>query len=259
MQQSSISAVFGALSNEMRLNIIANNLANANTAGYKGDTVAFQDVFRRIATDANPDPRGDLSQKILLPRPIVVAKPRVAEQTVDMTQGSLENTQNPFDLAITGPGFFRVMTPQGVFLTRNGQFYRDSGGQLVTNQGYPVMGVGGPVIIPEGKTVVVNASGNVLVDNQVVATVEVTDADPKTLKKVGSSLFTGISGAPNTRAIVPGETIINQGYLEKPNVQVVAEMVNMIDAHRSYEAYSKIITTSQEMDQSAITKVGETR
>ncbi|MBI4806195.1 MAG: flagellar basal-body rod protein FlgF [Desulfovibrio sp.] len=261
MQQSSISALFGALSNETRLNLIANNLANANTAGYKADKVSFQDVFQRMATDYNPDARNDLQQKQLLPRPIVVAKPRLAEQTVDMTQGSLENTGNTFDVAISGPGFFRIQTPEGQFLTRNGQFYRNNQGLLVTNQGYPVLGQSGNVTIPDGQVVSITPDGQVVVDSQIVGTIDVVDvADPKTLSKVGQSFFTGLNGAQAvTRPVDGTRTSLNQGYIEKPNVQVVTEMVGMIEAHRSFEAYTKIITSTQDMDRDATTKVGETR
>jgi flagellar basal-body rod protein FlgG len=261
MQQSSISALFGALSNETRLNIIANNLANANTAGYKADKVAFQDVFQRMASDYSPDARNDLQQKNLLPRPLIVAKPRLAEQTVDMSQGSLEPTGNTFDLALSGPGFFRVQTPQGQFLTRNGQFYRNNQGQLVTNQGYPVLGQSGTIDIPEGKVVSVTAGGQILVDNQIVGALGIVDvANPKELQKVGQSFFIGAKGAqPATQPVDITKTTVNQGYIEKPNVEVVTEMVGMIEAHRSFEAYTKIISSAQDMDKDVTSKVGDTR
>ncbi|MFP5238496.1 MAG: flagellar basal-body rod protein FlgF [Acidobacteriota bacterium] len=261
MQQSTISALFGALSNETRLNLIANNLANANTAGYKADKVSFQDVFQRMASDFSPDARNDLQQRNLLPRPILVAKPRLAEQTLDMTQGGLEATGNPLDLAITGPGFFRVQTPEGQFLTRNGQFYRNNQGMLVTNQGYPVLGQSGPVTLGEGKTVTITRDGQVSVDGDIVGAIDIVDvADPKQLKKYGQSMFAGPDNSqPVTQAIDTGKTGINQGYIEKPNVNVVGEMVAMIEAQRSFEAYAKIISSTQDMDQNATTKVGETR
>jgi len=261
MQQSTISALFGALSNETRLNLIANNLANANTAGYKADKVSFQDVFQRMASDFSPDARNDLQQKNLLPRPILVAKPRLAEQTVDLTQGGLEATSNPFDLAITGPGFFRVQTPEGQFLTRNGQFYRNNQGMLVTNQGYPLMGQSGPVNVGEGKTVTITRDGQVSVDGELVGAIDIVDvADPKLLKKYGQSMFSGPENSqPVTQPVDLGKTGINQGFIEKPNVNVITEMMGMIEAQRSFEAYSKIISSTQDMDQSAASKVGETR
>jgi flagellar basal-body rod protein FlgF len=261
MQQSSISALFGALSNETRLNLIANNLANANTAGYKADKVSFQDVFQRMASDYAPDARNDLQQKNLLPRPLLVAKPRLAEQTVDLTQGGLEATGNQLDMALTGPGFFRVQTPEGQFLTRNGQFYRNNVGMLVTNQGYPVLGQGGPITLPEGSTVTVTRDGQISVDGQQAGAIDIVDvAQPKLLKKYGQSMFTGPNNAqPVTRPVDAAATGINQGYIEKPNVQVVTEMMGMIEAQRSFEAYTKIISSTQDMDQSATNKVGETR
>ena len=260
MQQSSISALFGALSNETRLNLIANNLANVNTAGYKADKVSFQDVFQRMATDYSPDARNDLQQKNLLPRPLVVAKPRLAEQTVDMTQGAMEATGNTFDLAISGPGFFRIQTPEGQFLTRGGQFYRNNQGLLVTTQGYPVLAQSGTVTIPDGKTVTVTPDAQVLVDNQPAGTIDIVDvADPKQLKKYGKNLFSGPNGTqPATRPVSTAKTAVYQGYLEKPNVEVVTEMVGMIEAQRSFEAYTKIISSTQDMDQNATSKVGAT-
>jgi len=261
MQQSSISALFGALSNETRLNLIANNLANVNTAGYKADKIAFQDVFKRMATDYSPDARNDLQQKTLLPRPLIVAKPRLAEQTLDVSQGGLNATGNPLDLAITGPGFFRIQTPEGQFLTRNGQFYRNNQGLLVTNQGYPVMGQAGNVTVAEGKTVTILGDGQVMVDGQLSGTIDIVEAaDAKQLKKYGQSLLTGPNNSqPVTRPVDRQKTSINQGYLEQANVDVVTEMVAMIEAQRSFEAYTKIISSSQELDQQAITKVGESR
>lgn len=261
MQQSSISALFGALSNETRLNLIANNLANANTAGYKADKVSFQDVFQRMATDYSPDARNDLTQKNLLPRPVVVAKPRLAEQTVDLTQGGLEATNNPLDMALTGPGFFRVQTPEGQFLTRNGQFFRNNVGMLVTNQGYPVLGQSGPLTLPDGNAITVTRDGQLSVDGQLVGSIDIVDvAEPKLLKKYGQSMFMGPNNTqPVTRPIDRTTTGVNQGYIEKPNVQVVTEMVGMIEAQRSFEAYSKIISSTQDMDQNAVNKVGETR
>ena len=260
MQQSSISALFGALSNEMRLNIIANNLANVNTPGYKGDKVAFQDVFKRAVTDMAPDARGSLREKQLLPRPITLAKPRLAEQTIDLSQGPMDATRNTFDLAIAGPGFFKVQTPSGLMLTRNGQFNLNAQGQLVTAQGYPVMGTGGPVNITGNGTVSISPDGNVLVDNQVSGAIDVVKvSDLKTLQKVGANLFLGQDGnAPVTTAIDPAETKIYQGYLEKPNIEVVTEMVGMIEAQRSYEAYTKIISSTQDMDSQAMKTGGAT-
>lgn len=261
MQQSSISAMFGALTNETRLNLAANNLANVNTSGYKADKVAFQDVFQRMATDYSPDARNDLQQKSLLPRPMLVAKPRLSGQTIDMTQGGMHATENPLDVAIAGPGFFRIQTPEGQFLTRNGEFTRNTQGLLVTAQGFPVAGAAGNVTIPEGKTITILGDGQVVVDGQIAGQIDIVNvAEPELLMKYGRNMFTGRGNTqPATSPIDRSKTQLHQGYLEKPNVEVVSEMVGMIEAQRSFEAYSKIITSTQDMDRDAIMKVGETR
>jgi flagellar basal-body rod protein FlgG len=107
--------------------------------------------------------------------------------------------------------------------------------------------------------VVVMPDGNVLVDNQQVAAIDIVTADPKSLQKLGGNFFTGQNKtAPVTAPAQPDQTKVYQGFLEKPNVQVVTEMVSMIETQRSFEAYAKILTTTQDMDNSAVTKVGST-
>ncbi|QLA16866.1 flagellar basal-body rod protein FlgF [Desulfolutivibrio sulfoxidireducens] len=257
METSMYSALFGALSNEMRLTISANNLANINTTGYKRDRVSFQDTFQRFAHDYNPDPRENIREEPLLPKADLIAKPRLAMQQVDFTQGALAVTGNTFDLAIQGPGFFRVRTPDGDFLTRNGAFLRGPDGSLMTNQGFQVLGQGGTIDIPSGKTVTVAGDGQIFVDGAPVATIDVVDvADTATLEKYGDTLFQGANGSRIQEAAVDEErTQIVQGYLEKPNVEVVEEMVAMIETQRSFEAYQKIMTGSSDLDSRA-TKVG---
>ncbi len=253
MESSMYSALFGALSNEMRLNISANNLANINTTGYKRDRVSFQDTFQRFAHDYNPDPRENIREEQLLPRADLIAKPRLALQEVDFTQGALQVTGNPLDLAIQGPGFFRVRTPDGDFLTRNGAFLRGPDGSLRTSQGFQVLGQGGAVDIPAGRTVTVAGDGQVFVDGAPVATIDVVNvADTSTLEKYGDTLFQGANGTRIQESAVDEEdTQIVQGYLEKPNVEVVEEMVAMIETQRSFEAYQKIMTSSSELDSRA--------
>ncbi|MEA4857711.1 MAG: flagellar basal-body rod protein FlgF [Solidesulfovibrio sp.] len=254
MEMSMYSAVFGALSTEMRLNLSANNLANVNTTGYKRDRVSFEDVFFRYAHDYHVDPRGNLREKELLPRADLIAKPRLAEQTIDFGQGALQATGNPLDLAIQGQGFFKVAAPGGPAYTRNGAFHRNAEGMLVTDQDYPVLGTGGPIQVPEGKAVTVDAAGMIYVDGGQVGQVDlVTVQNLDALQKLGSNLYTAQPGATIQEGIAqPGRTEVAQGYLEKPNVEVVDEMVSMIETQRTYEAYQKVISGSNELDTKAI-------
>ena len=260
MQESMYSALFGALSNEVRLNISANNLANVNTTGYKRDQVSFQDTFLRFAHDYAPDPRDSIRSEKLLPRADLIAKPRLAQQTIDFSQGAVQTTGNPFDLAIQGPGFFKVRTSDGDFYTRNGSFLRSSDGTLVTQQGFQVLGGGGPVDVPDGKVVSIDSSGQVSVDGAPVGEIDVvTIENQDVLKKFGDGLYRGdAAGQAVEGALDEEETRVLQGYLERPNVEVVVEMVNMIETQRVYEAYQKTMTTTNEMD-SKIIKTGTER
>ena len=260
MEMSMYSALFGALSNEMRLNISANNLANINTTGYKRDQVSFQDTFARFAHDYNPDPRGNIREEKLLPRADLIAKPRLALQEIDFTQGALQVTGNTFDLAIQGPGFFRVRSPDGDYLTRNGAFMRGPDGTLMTDQGYQVLGEGGPIDIPPGKVITVAGDGQINVDGAPVGNLDIVAVtDPQTLEKYGANLYRGDGGgAIQQGAIDPAQTQVVQGYLEKPNVEVVTEMVAMIETQRTFEAYQKVMSSSNDLDSRA-TRLGSDR
>jgi flagellar basal-body rod protein FlgG len=254
MEMSMYSAVFGALSTEMRLNISANNLANVNTTGFKRDRVSFEDTFTRYAHDYHADPRTDLRQEQLLPRADVIATPRLAEQKIDFSQGPLSLTGNPLDLAIQGPGFFKVQNGGSTYYTRNGAFHRSADGLLVTDQNYPVLGNGGPIDLPEGKTASVGPTGAVYVDGAQVSQIDVVSVqNPEAMQKYGTNLFTAASGSRiREGALDEGLTQVAQGYLEKPNVEVVEEMVSMIETQRSFDAYQKVMTSSNELDTKAI-------
>lgn len=254
MDQSMYSALFGALSNEMRLNISVNNLANVNTTGYKRDRVAFEDVFQRFAHDYAPDPRSSIRQEKLLPAADIIAKPRLALQTTDFSQGALQETGNPLDAAIQGPGFFKVRTPEGDFYTRDGSFMRSGDGALVTANGFKVLGGGGPVDVPSGAQITIDGAGQIIVDGAPVGALDVVKVNnPEALEKYGSNLYQGKDGANVQEGVVDeNETQVVQGYLEKPNVEVVEEMVAMIETQRSFEAYQKVMTSSNELDQKAI-------
>lgn len=258
MQESSYSAVFGAMTQQHRLDTIANNLANVNTTGFKADKLAFRDTFRRYAHDLL-DPNTSLDQKVPWPRAHILAQPRIAERVIDLSQGSMKSTGNPLDLAIAGDGFFQVQTPDGAFLTRQGVYHRSSEGYVVDAHGNQLLGEGGPLQIPEDGTVVIDANGGVTVNNEFVDTIPLVRVeDPRSLEKMGQSLFRVRPDAQAQPVPAEGATI-EQGFLESANVEVVSEMVNMIEAMRAFEAYQKMISGTFEQDKKAITEVGSSR
>ncbi len=258
MRESMYSALFGAMSNEHRLDAIANNLANVNTTGYKKDNHAFHDTFQRFAHDHVTDTRQHLQDKEIWPRAYVQARPRLSGQYCDMSQGSIQVTGNPLDVALVGDGFFKVRSPQGDFLTRSGSFTLASDGRLLTEQGFEVLGGDSPVTLPRDNNLTIDATGAIFADGNQVGTLDLTSvSDPKALEKVGQNLYQIKRGSQATEQPPVGLTV-QQGYLEKANVEIVGELVNMMEAQRAFEIYQKIMTTTDTMESLVINKVGQT-
>ena len=258
MQESSYSAVFGAMTQQHRLDTIANNLANVNTTGFKADKLSFRDTFRRYAHDLL-DPNTTLRDKVPWPQGNVLAQPRISEQVIDLSQGAMKSTGNPLDLAIAGDGFFRVQTPEGEFLTRQGVYHRSSEGFIVDGHGNQLLGEGGPLQIPEGGDILIDAEGQVTVGGEAIDVISLVRVeDPRDLEKIGHSLLRMKDGA-QAQPVPDEESTVEQGFLEAANVEVVSEMVNMIEALRAFEAYQKMISGAFEQDRKAIDQVGAPR
>lgn len=275
MQEAIYSAVFGALSNEHRMNIISNNLANVNTTGYKRDEVTFKDVFIPFAHDYILDSKEHLRAKPLWPDADVIAKTRLSEHKIEFDQGVLRQTGNSLDLAIQGDGFFKILTPDGVRYTRNGHFNKTQEGQIVDANGNPLLGTDGPIFLPESGVVEIDQAGNVSSGGVQVGSIELVRFDNmRGVIKDGRNLFklsedftaneipvepgraeieTGPDGAPRTR--IPA--VVQQGYLESSNVEVVTEMVRMIEVNRVFEAYQKVMRGTQDMDSSLVRSMGK--
>ncbi len=262
MQNAMYSALFGALSNEHRMNSIANNLANVNTTGYKRDMLAFQDTMALFAHDNIMEPVANIRDKKFFPEPQHLSRTRIATALTDFQQGGLKVTSAPLDLAISGEGFFKVASPDGEFYTRNGHFTVNQEGTIVTEQGWPVMREGGEITIPAGtKNIVIAEDGRVFADQDLAGQVQVVTVDnPANLEKLGANLYKAREGADAAEVEVdPARTWVAQGFLESSNVNAVYEMVNMIETQRQFEAYQKVMQTSDAIDREANTKVGRNR
>ncbi|GAB7078998.1 flagellar basal-body rod protein FlgF [Megalodesulfovibrio paquesii] len=260
MRDDMISGLFGALTCENRMNIIANNLANANTTGYKPERLAFEDVFVSYAHDEIRQPVLSVREKELFPRATNLSKVRIAGVRTDFSQGSLKNSDNPLDVAIQGTGFFKVQSEEGLLYTRNGNFHTTADGTLVNSDGYEVQGDGGAIVIPPNTRVDINEQGMVYADGDLVGQLQVVDVnDPGgSLEKYGRNLFRPKQDGAGGVVEQPSEdSVVVQGFLEMANVNIVEDMVNMIETQRAFEAYAKVLTTSNETCTKNITKVGK--
>lgn len=261
MQDAMFSSLFGALTTEHRMSFIANNLANVNTSGYKQTKLAFKDTMASFAHDEIREPLMNLKSDPLFPEPKNMVRPRIAVSKIDFTQGSMRFTGDPLDLGISGENaFFRVATPTGNNLTRSGHFVLSGDGTIMTPQGWPLQGVGGNIVIPAGaRNIAIASDGTVSADGDVVGQIALVQVDnPQNLQKLGRNLYQPYENVQvqEMDAYAQGATV-EQGYIEAANVDVVTEMVNMIEVQRQFEAYQKVMQSTDALDRQAYQQVGK--
>ena len=246
MENSLLVSLSQQLATYRAMDVIANNIANVSTPGFKRDAAKFEEYVAMM--------RPAEGQKGMQPVSFV----KDAGVIRDTGQGNIEQTGATYDLAISGKGYFVVQTPAGPRYTRDGHFSLDGNGNLVTSQGYQVQGDGGTVTIaptdgdiniaPDGMiSSVVNGVGNQL------GKIKVVDfADDTLLTKQGSSLYS-TGQTPNTPATVN----IRQGALEASNVQPVIEISKMLEVQRAYEATANLSKSEEDMMRQAIDRLGQ--
>ena len=235
-----------ALAREM--DVVSNNIANLNTTGYKADGSLFEEYLN---TTARADQTGSR-----------VSFVRDRGIWHDMSQGAIDRTGNPLDVAIDGQGFLVVQTPAGERYTRNGSMQISATGQLVTSDGYPVLGDGGPITLqPNDRQVSISRDGTISVregtskvDSQRGKLRLVTFATPQRLQKDGGSTFNTTAGAAPEPATKAG---LVQGAVEKSNVRGVVEMSRMIEITRSYTQIDDLLKQQNDLAQSAVDKLAE--
>jgi flagellar basal-body rod protein FlgG len=227
-------ALSGAILKKKHMDIFAQNIANATTSGYKKERISFKDYL--IPADNQHGFEND-SRTMSVTSNIVT----------DFSKGTLIKTGNPLDLSINGEGFFAL---EGNRYTRNGNFKISSEGYLVTQDDIKVLGGGGPITV-QGQKIDVSTSGEVIVDDTAVGTINVVNfTDRSVLLKLSGSTFVTDE---------PGENIksnISQGYLEASNVDVIKEMVQMIMSLREFEAYQKMIHSFDEATAKTTNEMG---
>jgi flagellar basal-body rod protein FlgF len=239
----------GMLALWQRHEVLANNLANASTAGFKRDDLLWASA---------PATAERLASPALLAAPGVPlpAGPPVMVQWTDFSQGPIRETGRPLDVALNGPGFFVVETPAGPRYTRAGSFDVGAEAFLVTSGGARVLGERGPIEI-RGGAIRVTEAGVVEVGGQVVDTLRVVDfRRPGDLVKEGHSLFVPRAGDIEPVAATGYQVLA--GHLEGPNTSPVETMVAMIELMRTFEAYQRAIQAADEIDRQAATELGRT-
>jgi len=254
----------GMLAQDARMDAIANNLANVDKTAYKKDIAVFKAFPDMIIRRLNESGLGITPAGSYDTMPYVGklgTGVELNEVFTDFEQGSLQRTENHFDLALEGRGFFTVMTERGERYSRDGSFTINQDGILMTHNGNPVMGENG-IIRVQHNNFIVNEHGEIVVNGDlsadprdvvsmasnnwsnpvVIDRLKIVDFENiREIKKEGDSMYreTEYSGPP----LPPGNFKVVQGFLEKSNVNIVREMVDMIEVQRSYEANQKTVTS----------------
>lgn len=242
------NALLVGLSRQMalgrELDVIANNLANVSTNGFKARSARFTDhLMPRAAADAFP--RGDRKLNFVID----------AGTPLDTSSGAVEFTGNALDAAIKGPGFFAVQTSAGERYTRNGAFQIDATGQLVTGDGAPVLGEAGPITFdPQESGIAIAPDGTVTTSAGQRGKLRlVAFANPGALKNEGANVF---SSAAPAEAAGAGSRI-EPGALERSNVKPVLEMTRLMEVNRSYQSVASMVGRMDELKKSAIQRLAD--
>jgi flagellar basal-body rod protein FlgF len=243
MDSLSIAAASGLQSRMDSLEMLANNLANAGTSGFKSDR-EFYGLF------TSPEAANSLGPEFQTMLPVVQS------QWTDFSQGTLQPTGNPLDVALSGRGFFAVNGPNGILYTRDGGLKIASSGDLVTGEGYAVRAQGGkPIHVAVGKSIEITNDGMVRQDGQAIGQFEVVDfASTGSLKKLNGACFqnTDPQNAPAPVANIQ----VEQGKIESSNVAVPESAMRLVGMMRQFEMLQKAVTLDADMNRKAIEEVG---
>jgi flagellar basal-body rod protein FlgG len=253
MLRSLYTAATGMEAQQLKMDIIAHNLANTSTTGFKRNRAEFEDLLSEtIRSPGAPTAQGGTPASPLQ----VGLGVRTVATNRSFSQGDMLTTNNPLDLALEGNGFFRIQRPNGdIAFTRAGNFRVDATGRLVTQDGDMVQP--GFTIPQETTLVTVRQDGMILArvpgrdDPSELGTLDLAlFANPEGLESMGNTLFTATAASGEAIIVKPGEqgsAIVAQGFLEGANVKAVEEMIDMISTQRAYEMNSKVIQTADQM------------
>ena len=247
MENTLLVALSRQMSLERQIDVIANNVANTTTNGFKANKPIFEEYLNTGAREDNFTIRD---------RRISFVQDRTAYH--DFSQGPLEKTGNPLDVSIDGKAFISVQTPGGERYTRDGSLQINSQGQLVTSSGNIVLGTNGPIVFqPTDRNIKISSEGLITVNEGIVTQFDsirgklklVKFDNMQSLKKEGANLYsapTGVTAQPDIASRV------NQGFIEKSNVSAIAEMTHMMEVMRTYQSVASLMQQQNDLRKNAI-------
>ncbi len=241
MENVQIIALSRQIALRRQMDIVANNIANINTTGFKAEALLFEEYKMPVARSND-----------------FYGSDRILSYTQDwasvhnFSAGAIVQTGNALDIALQGEGFISVQTPAGERYTRNGELKIDDSGLLVTNSGYPVLSEGGEIrFSPNDSDITIDGEGNIITNNGLKGRLKIVYFEnPQSLILEGSNLFSGENPQQDL------STKIVQGALERSNVSGVLEMAEMIRVNRAYQTLSQMQKSQAELRQKAIQKLG---
>lgn len=227
------------------MDIVANNIANVNTAGFKSDHLMFEEYMMPTASIDTFQTADRQLRYVIDPRSVT-----------NFETGMVDQTGAPLDVALQGEGFFAVQTPRGERYTRAGSFQLDAGGQLVTAAGEPVLTEGGPITFaPQDRDIAIGTDGTISTSQGIRGRLRLVRFDnPERLTKDGNTTFAAPQGvlpqpSPTTR--------VTQGAVERSNVRPVVEITRMIEVTRNYATVSQMIERTQDLRRTAIERLAQ--
>ena len=267
--------VSGAIAQQRNVDTIANNVANANTPGFKKDQLVFKEHLTVFSKGVD---QVDLPNKEWSPDDFYHsngaenAKVKVDGSYTDFSQGQLRPTQNPLDVALSGKGFFEVLSPNGIRYTRRGTFTVSSEGKLVTNQGYPVLSrldpaslqAGGDLAKPADRSISIGSdarvsvtfSGDIFQKGQQIGKLSVVEFDDvHALRKEGSATF--INNDFKNISTKPIQASVRQGFVEESNVNAVSEMSSLIQATRHFQTIQRAMKAYDNIAQKGVNEIAK--
>ena len=240
MDPMTAMAASGLRSRMESLDLVANNMANASTGGYKADREFYSLYTAAEAQDSD----------------LPATMPVIQQHWTDLSQGTIANTGNALDLALSGEGFFSVSGPNGKLYTRNGQFHLAANGRLVTADGYAVLSAAGTPVTAQGTLPIeISRDGTMKQDGQSIGQLEIADFTGTAVTKQGGNYFRTVDS--NAGLSTPADTTVEQGKLEASNTGNAESAVRLVSIIRQFEMLQKAVLIGDDMNKQAIEQVAK--